>query len=109
MRFRAGLLALAAAALPSLLAAQTKPAAPAAPAAPAPPAASPAGIVIDRVTVDELKKLMEADKVVVLDVRSAEAYLEAHIPGSLSVPVAEIEKHVEKLKAANKPIVAYCT
>jgi predicted sulfurtransferase len=108
MRFRAGLLALAAA-LPTLLAAQTKPAAaPAAPAAPA-PAASPAGIVIERVTVDELKKLMEADKVLVLDVRSAEAYQEAHIPGSVSAPLAEIDKHVEKVKAANKPIVTYCT
>jgi 3-mercaptopyruvate sulfurtransferase SseA len=99
MRFRAGLLALAAAALPPLLAAQTNP--PAAPAAPA--------IVIERVAMDELKKLMDADKVVVLDVRSAEAYREAHIPGSLSTPLAEIDKHVEKLKSAKKPIVTYCT
>jgi hypothetical protein len=101
---------LAAAALPSLLAAQTKPAAPAAPAAPAPPAvASPPILVIERITVDELKKLMETDKVVVLDVRAAEAYREAHIAGSLSVPLAELDKHVEKLKAEKRPIVTYCT
>ena len=109
MRFRAGLLALAVAALPPLLAAQTKP--PAEPAKPAAPAvkATPAAIVIDRITVDELKKMMETDKVVVLDVRSADAYREAHIPGSVSVPLAELDKHVEKLKAAKKTIVAYCT
>ena len=102
MRFRAGMLALAtSAALPPLLAAQANP--------PAAPAASPASIVIERIAVDELKKLMEADKVVVLDVRPAEAYREAHIAGSLSAPLAEIDKHVEKLKAANKPIVTYCT
>lgn len=106
MRFRAGLLALAASALPSLLAAQTNP--PAAPAVPA-AAASPASIVIERVTVDELKKLVEADKVLVLDVRSAEAYREAHIAGAVSAPLAEIDTHVEKVKAAKKPIVTYCT
>jgi 3-mercaptopyruvate sulfurtransferase SseA len=109
MRFRAGLLALAVAALPPLLAAQTNP--PAAPAKPAAPAAvaTPASIVIDRIAVDELKKLMDADKVVVLDVRSAEAYREAHIAGSLSVPLADLDKHVEKLKAEKRPIVTYCT
>ena len=109
MRFRAGLMALAAAGLPPLLAAQTKP--PAAPAKPAAPAAipTPVSIVIGRVTVDELKTMMEADKVVVLDVRSADAYREAHIPGSVSAPLAELDKHVEKLKSAKKTIVAYCT
>jgi hypothetical protein len=102
MKFRAGLLALAAAALPTLLAAQANP--------PAAPAASPAGIVIERVTVDELKKLMEADKALVLDVRSTEAYRESHIAGSVSAPLAEIDKHVAKVKAAaGKTIVTYCT
>ena len=111
MRFRAGLLEGAVAALPPILAAQTKPQPPAAPAKPAAPAAvaTPASIVIDRVTVDELKKLIEADKVVVLDVRSADAYRESHIPGSVSTPLAELDKHVEKLKSAKKAIVAYCT
>jgi hypothetical protein len=103
MRFRAGLVALAAStALPPLLAAPANP--PAAPAASAAPA-----IVIERVTVDELKNLMAADKVVVLDVRPADAYREAHIPGSVSAPLAEIDKQVEKLKSAKKPIVTYCT
>ena len=107
MRFRAGILALAAsAALPALLAAQTNP--PPAPAAPA-PKASPVSIVIERIGVDELKKLMDADQVVVLDVRSADSYRESHIPGSMSAPLAELDKHVEKLKAAKKTIVAYCT
>ena len=81
-------------------------AAPAAQAAPA-PAASP--LVIERITVEDLKKAMEADKVLVVDVRSAEAYLEGHIPGSISAPLSEIDKHIEKLKAAKKPLVTYCT
>ena len=81
-------------------------AAPAAQAAPS-PAASP--LVIGRITVEDLKKAMEADKVLVVDVRSAEAYLEGHIPGSISAPLSEIDKHIEKLKAAKKPLVTYCT
>ena len=108
MRFGAGLMALAVAALPSVLAAQTKaPAAP--PTAPAAPVASPPTIVIERVSIDELKKLMEADRVVVLDVRAAESYREAHIPGSLSVPLGELDKHLEKLKSEKKAIVTYCS
>jgi len=108
MRFGAGLMALAVAALPSVLAAQTKaPAAP--PTAPAAPVASPPTIVIERVSIDELKKLMEADRVVVLDVRAAESYREAHIPGSQSVPLAELDKHLEKLKSEKKAIVTYCS
>jgi len=47
--------------------------------------------------------------VVVLDVRAAESYREAHIPGSLSVPLAELDKHLEKLKSEKKAIVTYCS
>ena len=105
MRLRAAWLVIAAAGLPALLAAQTSP-----PAAPASPVAksSPPTIVIERITVGELKKLIEAGQVVVLDVRAAESYREAHIPGALSVPLAELGKYVEMLKSARKPIVTYC-
>jgi 3-mercaptopyruvate sulfurtransferase SseA len=104
-----GLAMLVAGASP-LLAAQAVPAAspqaaPAAPAAQAPPK----DVVIERITIDELKKLMAADKVMVLDVRGAEAYREAHIPGSVSIPQGEIDKHVAELKSSKKPIVTYCS
>jgi 3-mercaptopyruvate sulfurtransferase SseA len=99
-------LAILLAGVPLLLAGQA--ATPASPqAAPAAPAAK--DVVIQRITVDELKKLMASDKVLVLDVRGAEAYYDAHIPGSSSVPLAEIDKHVEKLKSAKKDIVTYCS
>jgi len=106
LKFRAGVLALAtSAALPALLAAQTNP-----PKAPGSPTAkaSPPTIVIERITVDELKKLVDTDQVLVLDVRAADAYREAHIPGALPAPLADLGKYVEMLKAAKKPIVTYC-
>ena len=117
MRLRAGWLVIAAAGLPAVLAAQTKPAAspaaPAAPAAAAPAAAAPAAqaspLVIERITLDDLKKAIAADTVLVVDVRGAEAYREGHIPGSISAPLAELDKHLDTLKAAKKPIVTYCS
>jgi len=110
MRMWPGTLAILLAVAPPLLAGQAG-----TPASPQPaPAAraatdAPKDVVIQRVTVDDLKKLMASDKVLVLDVRGAEAYNDAHIPGSISVPLAEIDKHVEKLKSAKKDIVTYCS
>jgi 3-mercaptopyruvate sulfurtransferase SseA len=96
MRLWAGTIALAAVALPSVLAAQAKP-----------PASPP--LVVERVTLDELKKLQDEGKVLVVDVRSAEAYKSGHIPGAVSAPLGEIEKHVEQLRSEKKAIVTYCT
>jgi 3-mercaptopyruvate sulfurtransferase SseA len=63
---------------------------------------------IGRVGLDEMKKDFDAGKVVVIDVRSAEAFRTGHIPGSLNVPLSTLDEHVARLKAARKPIVAYC-
>jgi hydroxyacylglutathione hydrolase len=100
MRLSTGAVALLVAGLPAVVAAQ------------APPPASPAAskdFVVERVTIPELKKLMEADKVLVVDVRGADDYKSGHIPGSISAPLGEIETHAEKLKSAKKDIVTYCT
>jgi 3-mercaptopyruvate sulfurtransferase SseA len=112
MKLRAGVLAVLAAGVPPLLAQEKPPPAPAAaaPAAPAPaaPAASDA-TVVERIPLDELKKLMATGKVLVVDVRSLDAYKSGHIPGSVSAPLSEIEKHVPELKSAKKPLVTYCS
>jgi len=55
---------------------------------------------------DLLKRVKEG-AVSVLDVRPVEEYREAHIPGSLSVPLAELEKLFSKL-SRDQEIVAYC-
>jgi len=106
---RTWILTLAAAALAPLAAAQQKPAAPVAPAPAPAPAAAATEPVADRITQEELKKLMKADKVLVVDVRGADAYKEAHIPGSISAPLIELDKHLDELKASKKPIVTYCS
>ena len=44
----------------------------------------------------------------VIDVRDAQSYVNAHIPGSLHIPMARIDGEVPYLPKG-KPIVTYCT
>jgi len=97
-------------AFPGLAGAQEKVKEPAAPAvAPAAAPAPSAPETAERITLPDLKKLVDANNVLIVDVRSAEAYKEGHIAGAISAPLAEIEKHLTELKASKKPIVTYCT
>lgn len=46
-------------------------------------------------------------EVILLDVRPAEEYRAAHIPGAISVPLKELSSQLSKLRR-RQPIVAYC-
>lgn len=67
-----------------------------------------------RVTQREFKRLLAAHKVVVVDVRSANAFGVSHIPGAISLPLdtadipSEFADTAGRLKAAAKPVVIYC-
>ena len=56
---------------------------------------------------DELENRLQDDDVVVLDVRPEEEYETGHIPGAHSIPVDQIEDHLDELPD-DKEIVAYC-
>lgn len=58
-------------------------------------------------TLDELCQAMETGEVVLLDVRPHDEYENDHIPGAISVPIADLEKSMASLPKANK-VVAYC-
>ena len=62
-----------------------------------------------RIGAAELKKLYDAGKVVVLDVRGAAAYRDSHIAGALSVPLDTVAQRAAELKASGKVVVTYCT
>lgn len=66
---------------------------------------SPAELRVEWV---EFKKAYDTRRVVVVDVRPAEAFEAGHIPGAMSVPLDDVESRVEALKKAGKPIVLYC-
>lgn len=63
---------------------------------------------VPRITVDELKQKMAQNAVTVIDVRDADSYMAAHIPGSLHIPLGRIEGEIPYLPKG-KPIVTYCT
>lgn len=61
-----------------------------------------------RIAWDEFKKLHDKNDAVVVDVRGADAYELGHIPGSRSIPLEQVAKRVDEMKALKKPIVLYC-
>jgi 3-mercaptopyruvate sulfurtransferase SseA len=64
----------------------------------------------DRISMAEFKKLHSANGVVVIDVRSQDAYQGGHIPGALSMPEETLDgPAAEKLKKMGKPIATYCS
>lgn len=64
----------------------------------------------DRISMAEFKKLYASNDVVVVDVRSHDAYQGGHVPGALSMPEETLNAAVaEKLKKMGKPIATYCS
>lgn len=62
-----------------------------------------------RIEWSEFKKLHDAGKVEVVDVRGEEAFAAGHIPGSRSIHVDQVGKQADSLKKLKKPIVTYCS
>jgi 3-mercaptopyruvate sulfurtransferase SseA len=62
-----------------------------------------------RISVADFKKLFASGDVVVLDVRSADAYTRGHIPGAVLVPEASVESRAGEWLKEKRPIVTYCT
>jgi 3-mercaptopyruvate sulfurtransferase SseA len=61
-----------------------------------------------RIEWGEFKKLYDAGKVVVVDVRGPDAFEAGHIPGARSVPLDQVESRADELKKLGKPLVFYC-
>ena len=72
-----------------------------------PPAAS-AESLVPRMMSADLNALVKTGEVTVIDVRAADAYIAAHIPGSLHIPLSFIDQEAAYLPREKK-IVTYCT
>lgn len=62
---------------------------------------------LEPVRRDDLLRRVQSGEVVLLDVRPQAEYEAGHIPGALSVPLAELEEHLDELPTAAE-VVAYC-
>jgi hypothetical protein len=72
------------------------------------PKNSPDEASVARIEPQDLRQKMLRGEVTVLDVRSADDYRLAHLPGSMHVPLANVEAQIAYLPKG-KPIVTYCT
>jgi len=75
----------------------------------------PPGIDAPRISQQELKKLVAANNVVIVDTRNEDVFPNGHIPGAIKLPLEgqmtwpeSYEKTVAKLIATKKPVVTYC-
>ena len=65
-------------------------------------------IGVELLTKEELaKRIRRKDDLMVVDVRPKEEYAAGHVPGAVSIPVAELKRRLKELPK-NKEIVAYC-
>jgi rhodanese-related sulfurtransferase len=62
---------------------------------------------LEPVSLKTLRQLVRDAEVTVLDVRPREEYEAGHIPGALSIPVAELKRRIGELPKS-KEVVAYC-
>jgi len=63
--------------------------------------------VLEPVDNDELVRRVRAGEVTLIDVRPREEYVAAHIPGAISVPLADLGRRAGELRK-RRDIVAYC-
>jgi rhodanese-related sulfurtransferase/DNA-binding transcriptional ArsR family regulator len=59
------------------------------------------------VTLQELRQLMREGAVTVVDVRPSEEFDAGHIPGAISLPVADLLRHLGEIPK-RREVIAYC-
>jgi rhodanese-related sulfurtransferase len=63
---------------------------------------------VPRITIDELKALMDQKAVVVLDVRDPPSFEKGRIPGAINIDYTMILEQAERFAGEKRTIVAYC-
>jgi rhodanese-related sulfurtransferase len=63
---------------------------------------------VPRITVDELRALIDKKAVVVIDVRDPGQFKEARIPGSINIDYTEMPGKAKQFKGETRTIVTYC-
>ncbi len=60
-------------------------------------------------SVEELKKIVSSEKVMLIDVRTEEEYIKSHISGAILIQTYEIENKITKLGISKQDkIIVYC-
>ena len=62
---------------------------------------------LEPITLPELRRLVREGEVTVIDVRPQDEYEAGHIPGAVSIPVAELKRRLRDLPK-RREVIAYC-
>ncbi len=63
---------------------------------------------LSQVSPDEAKRLVKEEGARLVDVRSEAEYGGGHLPGSINLPLQQLDGKASKLGAKDKPVVVYC-
>ena len=63
---------------------------------------------VPRISIDELKVLIERKAVLVIDVRDADSFAKGRIPGAVNVDYTRILQDADRFKGDTRTIVTYC-
>ena len=61
-----------------------------------------------RIALEDFERLLNDGNVILIDVRPYHAFLQAHLPNAVSIPLEELEGALARLGAANARIALYC-
>ena len=62
---------------------------------------------LEPVTLEELRRRLRENDVTLIDVRPQEEYRAGHIPGAMSIPVAQLKRRLAEIPK-DREVVAYC-
>jgi rhodanese-related sulfurtransferase len=63
---------------------------------------------VPRITIDELKTLMDRKSVLVLDVRDPQSFEKGRIPGAINIDYTQVLQQAARFAGEKRTIVAYC-
>ncbi len=64
---------------------------------------------VKRISPDEAKRQLEVNQaIVLLDVREAAEYANVHIPGSINLPLSQVQRVEEIIPEKNTTVFVYC-
>jgi len=61
------------------------------------------------IAMTAFKRLLQMERVLVVDVRDTESYRAGHIPGAISMPLDQVSTRADELRRSGRTIVTYCT
>ena len=63
---------------------------------------------VPRITIDEMKPLIEKHAVLIIDVRRPDEYAQGHIPGAVNLDYTLVSAQGARFKGDTRTIVTYC-